>query len=135
MEHSHVVPHDNVKLDGFFAINHSPISTIYLSVEEVELTCSPYSILSLQVGYPTAYVAYGISYATKRRVWGLYPYVFTGSGTIVQFLHNLWKDMPDGTRAYLFAYDEAGKALPIGCPPPPEVAGLTPRLLAVICKT
>ncbi len=137
MQLNHLVPFDNVELEGFASINHSSISTIFLSLEDVRLACPSDSIRNLGVDYPTAYIEYGVSYTTRRQNAPPRSETFTFNGTVVNILHDLYKDLPDGTTMYLFGYDEGGKDLPHQCPPPPEtpLEKLKPRLIAVMFKT
>lgn len=135
MNHSHTIPYDKIALDGFAKVDHSPVSDIYLALSELSIECKPNEILGLKLAFWTAYSPYGVVYTTRRNMEPPESYLFTMNGELPQVLHQLLKELPDGTNLYLFGYQDQLTGLPSGCPEPKEVEGLHPKLIAVIVKT
>lgn len=135
MARSHVVPLDDVVLDGFIKIDHSPFSDIYLALSEITLECKPSEILGLKLGFWMDYSSYGVSYTTRRIMDIPRPWLFTAESTMLEILHQLIKELPDGTTLYLFGYQHEAVRLPRKCPKPPIFEGGYPKLITVIVKT
>jgi hypothetical protein len=135
MNHSHIVPCDNVALEGFVKVDHSPVSDVYLALSELSLECKPHEILGLKLSFWTTYAPYGAVYTTRQNTSPPKPFLFTTSGYLLQVLHSLLKELPNGTNLYLFGYQDRPTELPKGCPKPKKVDGLYPKLIAVVFKT
>lgn len=112
MSHSHVVPFDEVKLESFVKVDHSPVSDVYLALSELRLECKPHASLEFSVSFWRAYASYGVAYRARRNIKPPESFSFMTGGELPQILRQLMKELPHEINLYLFGYQEQPTELP-----------------------